>query len=134
MQKDFSRDSIWAKGEGLDPTNLPPLDSLGLGFLLEPGSVTTTGPFAQTYISSFTIHPNPTRDAVKLQFHLSRGSFATMQIHDILGRVVWESAGRTYDQGAHEVSVDTQALPEGTLYARIATGFGEVKTVKLVKE
>ena len=30
--------------------------------------------------------------------------------------------------------IDGKNLPSGTLYARISTGFGEVKTVKLVHD
>ena len=34
----------------------------------------------------------------------------------------------------HRVYLDGNSLPSGTLYGRISTGFGEVKTVKLVHE
>jgi hypothetical protein len=129
----FKDDSLYAIVKGWDPTKLPSLDSLGLGFLLK-GEVKAPTDRGPTYIASFTANPNPFREEVALQFKLNRTSYISIEIFNLLGRVIWESKGRTFTDGSHELSVEAQSLPEGTLYARITTGFGEVKTVKLVKE
>ena len=128
----FKNDSIYAIAKGWDPTNLPPLDSLGLGFLLKSG-VDSHAPFL-SHLASFTANPNPFKEDVNLQFKLNRTSYISIEIFDLLGRVVWESKGRTFTEGTHELSIEAQSLPKGTLYARITTDFGEVRTVKLAKE
>jgi hypothetical protein len=118
-----------------EDTTLPSLDSLGLGFLLK-GSVTpSTGTLPSQYLASFTASENPFITETKLRFVLNRMAYITIDIFDELGRPVYgEGSGRTYDVGSHEITIDGNTIPSGTLYARISTGFGEVKTVKLVHE
>jgi hypothetical protein len=118
-----------------EDTTLPSLDSLGLGFLLK-GSVTpSTGTLPSQYLASFTASENPFITETKLRFVLNRMAYITIDIFDELGRPIYgEGSGRTYDVGSHEIIIDGNTIPSGTLYARISTGFGEVKTVKLVHE
>jgi hypothetical protein len=130
----YKSDSTELALQGFDLTHLPPLDSLGLGFLLKSStpSLTTAG---VNYIASFTSSPNPFKSETHLRFHLNRMAYTTIGIYDVLGHQVWgDGKGRSLDVGDHEVVVDGSLLPEGSLYARIETGFGEVRTVKLVKE
>jgi hypothetical protein len=133
-EKGYAQDSAAAFQSGYDPTHLPPLDSLGLGFLLKSGtpSPTTVG---GNYLTSFTSSPNPFKSETHLRFHLNRMAYTVIGIYDVLGHQVWgDGKGRSLDIGDHEVMIDGRLLPEGSLYARIETGFGEVRTVKLVKE
>ncbi|HET9137275.1 MAG TPA: T9SS type A sorting domain-containing protein, partial [Candidatus Kapabacteria bacterium] len=130
----YKNDSTQLALQGFDLTHLPPLDSLGLGFLLKSStpSPTTIG---RNYLASFTSSPNPFKNETHLRFHLNRMAYTTIGIYDVLGHQVWgDGNGRSLEAGDHEVVVDGSLLPEGSLYARIETGFGEVRTVKLVKE
>jgi hypothetical protein len=134
MDKQYVNDSIYDYQAGYDPTKLPPLDSIGLGFLLKSSTPlpTTVG---GNYLASFTSSPNPFKNETHLRFHLNRMAYTTIGVYDVLGHQVWgDGKGRTYEAGDHEIAVEGASLPEGSLYARIETGFGEVKTVKLVKE
>jgi hypothetical protein len=134
LDKEYAKDSIAAAQGGYDVTHLPPLDSLGLGFLLKSNapSPTTVG---GNYLASFTSSPNPFKSETHLRFHLNRIAYTTIGIYDVLGHQVWgDGKGRSLEAGDHEVVVDGSLLPEGSLYARIETGFGEVRTVKLVKK
>ena len=134
LDKQYAEDSASAAHQGNDPTHLPLLDSLGLGFLLK-SEVTPTTPFAGQYLASFTSNPNPFINETSLEFTLNRMSYVTLAIYDELGRLVWgDGRGSSLDAGTHTVQIDGAKLPSGTLYARISTGFGEVKTVKLVHE
>jgi hypothetical protein len=131
--KDFAKDSTAAVQAGYDAAHLPPLDSLGLGFLLKAStpSPTTVG---SNYLASFTSSPNPFKSEIHLRFHLNQIAYTTIDIYDVLGHLVWgDGKGRSFEAGDHEVVVEGSLLPEGSLYARISTGFGEVKTVKLIK-
>jgi hypothetical protein len=132
--KEYASDSAYDVNAGFDVNHLPPLDSIGLGFLLKSStpSPTTVG---GNYLASFTSSPNPFKNETHLRFHLNRMSYVTIGIYDVLGHQVWgDGKGHSYEAGDHEIAVEGASLPEGSLYARISTDFGEVKTVKLVKE
>jgi hypothetical protein len=132
--KQYADDSATAVQAGYDATHLPSLDSLGLGFLLKSG-VPSPGTVGGNYLASFTSSPNPFINETHLRFHLNRMAYTTIGIYDVLGHQVWgDGKGHSLDVGDHEVVVDGSLLPEGSLYARIETGFGEVRTVKLVKK
>jgi hypothetical protein len=131
--QEYSQDSLYDAQHRYDPTHLPSLDSMGLGFLLTQSGVTPTTT-AMTNLASFTSSPNPFTSGTKLNFALNRMTYVTIEVYDLLGNKVFASAGRSYEAGSYEINLDGSALPSGTLYARISMGFGEVKTVKLVHE
>jgi hypothetical protein len=86
------------------------------------------------FLSSLTSSPNPFKNETHLRFHLNRVAYTTICVYDVLGHQVWgDGKGRTYEAGDHEIGVEGASLPEGSLYARIETGFGEVRTIKLLK-
>ncbi|HET9136153.1 MAG TPA: hypothetical protein VFO76_05905 [Candidatus Kapabacteria bacterium] len=87
------------------------------------------------FLSSLESFPNPFKKETHLRFHLNRMAYTTIGIYDVLGhQVLGDGKGKSLEAGDHEVVVDGSLLPDGSIYARIETGFGEVKTVKLVKE
>jgi hypothetical protein len=133
LDKEYANDSAYDVNAGFDVSHLPPLDSIGLGFLLKSNtpSPTTVG---GNYLASFTSSPNPFKNETHLRFHLNRMAYTTIGIYDVLGHQVWgDGKGHSYEAGDHEIAVEGASLPEGSLYARIETGFGEVRTVKLIK-
>jgi hypothetical protein len=133
-EQEFILDSTMDSQMGYDVTHLPPLDSMGLGFLLE-SAVPVQDAHLSDYIASFTTSPNPFKEETHLRFHLNRMTYITIGIYDLLGHQVWgDGKGHSLEAGDHEVIIDGTLLPKGSLYARMETGFGEVKTVKLVKE
>jgi hypothetical protein len=129
--KDYSKDSVSAFHQGQDPTHLPSLESLGLGFLMK--TVTPSGEGTQ-FISSFSSSPNPFIKNTTLHFALNGQSYISIEIYDLLGNKVYGNARKSYEPGSYEISLHGKDLPHGTLYARISTGFGEVKTVKLIHQ
>ncbi|MBS1904125.1 MAG: T9SS type A sorting domain-containing protein [Bacteroidetes bacterium] len=132
------RHQMWLRGDTTIPedTALPSLDSIGLDAVLHPPSaVPLPGTDAQVHLASFTGSPNPFTKETELTFVLNRMTYVTLAIYDELGRMVWgDGKGRSLDAGTHTIHIDGTGLPSGTLYARISTGFGEVKTVKLVHQ
>jgi hypothetical protein len=132
--KHYTQDSVSAANQGQGPTHLPPLDSLGLGFLLKSG-VTPTVPYGRQQLESFTSSPNPFNRGTTLEFTLNCLTYITIAVYDDLGNLVWGDArGYSLEAGKHTINFEGNALPSGTLYARISTGFWEVKTIKLIHE
>lgn len=133
-----SRHESWiSKGDTTIPedTTIPSLDQIGLGALLNHSGASPSTTPSQIYLASFTSSPNPFKEEMHLRFHLNRMAYTTIGIYDLLGHQVWgDGKGRSLEAGDHEILIDGKSLPEGSLYARISTGFGEVKTVKLVHE
>jgi len=111
---------------------------MGLGNIVRNDStkagLSASTPLPSQYLSSFTSSPNPFTTGTKLNFTLNRMTYVTIEMYDLLGNKTFGNAGRSYDAGSYEINLDGNTLPSGTLYARISTGFGEVKTVKLVHE
>ncbi len=118
-----------------EDTVLPSLDQLRLGFLLKksvPGQAT---PLSEVYLASFTSSPNPFKKETTLEFMLNRMTYIQVAVYDELGKWVWgDSHGYSLEAGTHQIHLDGSSFPSGVFYARISTGFGEVKTVKLVHE
>ena len=132
LDKDFADDSLQDFLDGWDPTHLPSLDSMGLGFLLH-GSGVTTSNLSSEFLTSFTTNPNPFSNELTLNFTLQRMTYVQLAIYDELGRLVLgEGRGSSLEAGEHNIQIDSRNFPIGTLYARISTGFGEVKTIKLI--
>jgi hypothetical protein len=130
---EYAKDSVYDFQHGNDPSHLPSLDEMGLGFLLNESVATPTGKIPSKYLTSFTSSPNPFKQELTLAFELNRLTYVTVVVFDPLGRKVWgDEHGRSLDVGVHTVTLDGALLPTGTLYARISTGFGEVRTVKIV--
>ncbi|MEP7235378.1 MAG: hypothetical protein ABI778_08795, partial [Ignavibacteriota bacterium] len=134
-EKAFIEDSTYYARHGYDPSHLPSLDSLGLGFLIKSNVKSPVSHFAQSYLASFTSNRNSFRKETTLDFTLNRMSYVTLAVFDELGRLVWgDGKGSSLEAGTHSIHLDGNSLPSGTLYARISTGFGEVRTVKLAHE
>ncbi len=136
LDKQYSQDSASSAHRGENPTHLIPLDSLGLGFLLKGAVSPSDGStLPSQYLASFTSSPNPFNKETTLQFTLNRMTYTTVAVYDELGRLVWgDGRGSSLEAGTHTIHLDASNFPSGTLYARISTGFGEVKTVKLIHE
>jgi hypothetical protein len=134
LENEYQQDSLYNVHHGIS-MHLPPLDSIGLGFLLKGKvNLSPSSPLSSQCLISFSSNPNPFTFETKLNFALNRMTYVTIEVYDLLGNKVYGTAGRSYEAGSYEISLDCNVLPNGSLYARISTGFGEVKTVKLVHE
>ncbi|MFI5263334.1 MAG: hypothetical protein ACHQM6_02330, partial [Candidatus Kapaibacterium sp.] len=72
---DYQKNIDYLKNKGLD-TTLPPLDSIGLGFLLHHNGVSKPGgSLSSEYLVSFTSSPNPFVKETTLEFTLNRMSY-----------------------------------------------------------
>ncbi|MEI8133675.1 MAG: hypothetical protein WCH46_01200 [bacterium] len=133
--KGFSTDSLDLVQHGFDVQHLPPLDSLGLSVLLKADVKASPIGIGMPYLASVNSTPNPFTSETTLDFTLNRMTYVTVGVYDELGRWVWgDSHGYSLEAGKHTVYIDGKDLPYGALYARISTGFGEVKTVKIMHE
>jgi len=127
--------SINSEKQHGEDTTLPPLDSIGLGFLLHHQTVSPVFSNTSQYLTALTSSPNPFKKETTLEFTLNRMAYVQLAIYDELGRLVWgDGRGSSLGAGSHQIQIDGSKFPGGTLYARIATGFGEVKTVKLIHD
>ena len=112
-QAEYSKDSAYDAQHGYDVNHLPSLDSLGLGFLIDPsGVVSPSNPLSSQYLTSFTSSPNPFITESSLEFNLNRMSYVTLSVYDELGRLVWgDGRGSSLEAGMHEVHIDAASFP-----------------------
>jgi hypothetical protein len=137
-----SYDSMHGNLYPLD-TTLPTMQQLGLDTLLDRHFLYSVGEQPISMITNATASPNPVSTGTVITFGISQEAYVKINIFDILGEPV--SGGRVpgsggegfeglFAPGNHEVPLSLQGLPSGTYFARILTAYGNVATVKLVKE
>jgi len=89
----------------------------------------------ETIISSALASPNPVGEGTVIIFGTSREAFVRIELFDLLGNAVSSNGFEgVVESGTHSVPISTHNLAAGMYYARISTTYGEVQTVKLVKE
>jgi hypothetical protein len=136
--KEYASNVQWMLDHGYDTSKIPSLDSIGLGIVTQHdmhAGVSFPSSGIVPNLLSFTTNPNPFKTETTLEFELNRMAYVTIAVYDVLGRLVWgDGKGTSLEAGTHTIQLDGKNLPHGTLYARISTGFGEVKTVKLIHE
>jgi len=120
-------------------TTLLPLDSIqpGLQELLEKHFLYADvserrGP---DIITNATASPNPLNTGTIISFGISKEAYVRIEVFDLLGNRVSSSGFESlFEPGNKAVPISLQGLAAGTYFARIVTAYGEVQTVKLVKE
>lgn len=85
-----------------------------------------------TYFMVDAPFPNPSRHSVKIPFRLDRASQVTLQLHDLLGRLVQRQTLGQRPPGSYEESIDLTTLPAGTYFLRMSIN-GQPHSSLLVK-
>jgi len=137
-----SQKEDWIDWPGMD-TSKTPLDTtiysmhdLGLDSVLKyAGMLGVNNANTTSILSNATASPNPAGTGTEISFSTSREAYVKIDLFNLLGVKVGNAGFESVVQpGNHEVPLSLSGLPSGTYYARIVTTYGEVQTVKLVKE
>lgn len=79
-------------------------------------------------------HPNPFNPATTFSFTLPFRARATLEVVDLLGRVVATPLDRAMGPGRHEIRWDAAGLPSGTYLYRLRAGnYADAKKLLLVR-
>ncbi len=76
------------------------------------------------FASSVTLAPNPTAAEAKLTLNLEKGTKLSVQVVDMMGRVVSQIAEQNLSAGTHNFQIATENLAAGVYNVRIATAEG----------
>jgi hypothetical protein len=132
-----SQNETWQEvhpGVPLD-TTLPTLQQLGIDTLLDRHLLAVVPNQPQSVLTYATASPNPVSTGTVITFGISQEAYVKINLFDLLGAPVsGEGFEGLFAPGNHEVPLSLQGLPSGTYFARILTAYGNVATVKLVKE
>jgi hypothetical protein len=117
-------------------TTLPTIDMLGLDSLLDDEATNGVQPNAPSIISFISASPNPVdNNGTIITFGMNQEAYVKFQLYDVLGKMVTVSNfGGELSPGTHEVPISLAGVASGTYYACIMTAYGEVQSIKLVKE
>ncbi len=74
-------------------------------------------------ISQFTLSPNPSNGNVNLTFSATYASTASIQLVDVMGRVVYD-ASQDINNGSNSVGIEFPVLAEGLYYFVLSTDYG----------
>ena len=77
---------------------------------------------------SLRAYPNPSDGSFTIT---STSGIMSITITDELGKELWKNERVS---GMHTIHIDGKNLPHGTLYARITTNLGEIKSIKLIHQ
>jgi len=127
-----------AKNPKLNPldTTLPSLEDLDLQVLRGPQYAAVKDAFMPTSITKIrylNVSENPFKSETTLLFGLADDEYMRVDIYDLLGNKVYSDT-KLLGEGDKEWRIDGKSLAGGSLYARLSTMGGEVKTVKLMHE
>ncbi|HEY3876404.1 MAG TPA: T9SS type A sorting domain-containing protein, partial [Candidatus Kapabacteria bacterium] len=86
-------------------------------------------------ITSVSAYPNPTGTGTVISFGIAKEAYVKIELYDVLGHAVGSAGFESlFEPGNKAVPISLAALPSGTYFARIQTAYGEVESVKIVKE
>ncbi len=91
------------------------------------GAVNDATPFE----FSITLTPNPAHGPVTAHVSLARASDATVEIYDAAGHQVWHESLGALSEGAHDVSLGTDDLANGSYFVRIMDSNGNAASTRL---
>jgi hypothetical protein len=116
-------------------TTLPSLEELDLEILRGPNAGGVKGKGDQaSLLSQVRVSPNPFKIESELSFTLPASELITFEVFDELGRVVQEAKRTLYLEGSHTFTISGEGLASGSYYARLTTGRGETRTLRVVKQ
>ncbi len=72
--------------------------------------------------------PNPSQGEARIRFVLSRPTFVTLDVYDVMGRQVRRLLGGARPAGVHEVRFDGQGLAPGQYFYQLTTAEGAAIT------
>jgi hypothetical protein len=82
----------------------------------------------------FQNYPNPFNPATKIQYSISKTSFVSLKIHDILGREIQNLVNEEKLPGSYEVIFNGSTLGSGVYFYKLTAGkFSQTKKLLLIK-
>ncbi|HET9135752.1 MAG TPA: hypothetical protein VFO76_03880, partial [Candidatus Kapabacteria bacterium] len=135
------RDRQWrAWKDNNDTTKVPidtakvSIDSIGFSILRGPEfAVVRTHPLNTMNFDQLYASRNPFTDETTLETTISDAMMLRLEVFDVLGKQVY-SENEFFSSGDVRWKLNGKLLPKGSLYARVSTIGGSVRTVKLVRE
>jgi hypothetical protein len=116
-------------------TTIYTMQQLGLDSVLKYAGLLGVSNNTPSIIINASAYPNPTGEGTVISFGIAREAYVAINLYDVLGhQVSTEGFGGVVEPGNLSVPISLVGLPSGTYFARILTAYGEVQSVKLVKE
>ncbi|MBS1903632.1 MAG: hypothetical protein JSS75_08020 [Bacteroidetes bacterium] len=135
VYRDSVRDTV--KTPYSQDTTVPSLEDLDLQILRGPQYRAVSDAFSASHagpkITFLSADENPFDRQTTLRFGLVDAEYMRIDIYDPLGKHLYTDT-RLCSEGNNRWMVSGQSLPHGTLYARVSTMSGDVRTVKLIRQ
>ena len=79
-------------------------------------------------------YPNPFNPSTKIKYSISKLSFVTLKIYDVLGNEVITLVNKEKSAGSYEVEFSATNLPSGVYFYQLKTGsYIETKKMLLIE-
>lgn len=100
-----------------------------------PNNITNNEP--QTLYTDYVLehnYPNPFNPTTNISYTLPKTSHVTLQVHDMLGKVVQVLVRGNQPEGKYRVEFNAEGLPSGTYFYTLTSGdYRETKKMLVVK-
>ena len=100
-------------------------------------SPTTEVAYNQYWLRSFSLrqnYPNPFNPTTRIRFSVAHGEKVLLQIHSLLGQLVYTITDAYYESGEHELQWTPDGLPTGVyIYTLHVKSFTESKRLIFIK-
>ena len=73
-------------------------------------------------VESTTVFPNPTNNNCSLKFNVLQIKTLGINVFNVLGEKVYSLSNNLYDEGSHEVKLNTSNLPNGMYFIQLYDG------------
>jgi hypothetical protein len=130
------QDTVKDKNATPFDSTLPPLDSIGMGWLRGFQRAVKSSAYT-TYsnaIGELRAVKNPFTNELELELTTTKPTVAKLELYDALGWMLWSEPQGYLEPMSHRFKIAASDWSSGTYYARVTTLQGEVKTCKVVKE
>jgi hypothetical protein len=92
---------VYAEGSSLNPVSIEPVAEKA---------------------SSVDLYPHPAQEALHVRVHLQTPTSVTLELYDLLGRLIYKYPPELYPAGTHQLTIPRGAWPAGTYLLRLQLG------------
>jgi hypothetical protein len=71
------------------------------------------------HASRFNVFPNPSQTISKITFELTQASIMKIQLMDITGKIIQTIAENEFEEGKHEIDLNTSKMSKGLYFLRV---------------
>jgi len=116
--------------QGVNPNGNNPSDHLPLMIWFDLSEITSNREI--THHQDIMVFPNPFQEHIQFEIELDKPERISIEIIDITGKVVYNTAATEYGKGKHQIGLHLSALADGPYFYTLQ-GYDQFRTGVIIK-